>query len=150
MPSESAESERPALDTLQQLGWEVVDQQRTTWFDPRETESSAVLESRLRDAVERLNPWIDEDNLNKAVREIQQVARTSTMDENELIQELLDRHTSVEQDRGHGKKHQKIKFIDYENPRTTISWRSTSFPSRGHTRRSSRTPSRSSTASCWA
>ena len=95
MPSEYAESERPALDTLQQLGWEVVDQQRTTWHDPRETESSAVLEPRLRDAVKRLNPWINENNLNKAVREIQQVAGTSTMDENEQIHEKLVRTQSI-------------------------------------------------------
>ncbi|WP_018129195.1 type I restriction endonuclease subunit R [Haladaptatus paucihalophilus] len=114
MPKEYAESERPALDTLQQLGWEVVDQQSTTWHDPRETESSAVLEPRLRAAVERLNPWINENNLNKAVREIQQVAGTSTKAENEQIHEKLIRHTSVKQDRGHGLKHQTVKYIDYE------------------------------------
>ncbi len=116
MPDEYAESERPALDALQQLGWEVVDQQQTTWIDPRETESSAVLEPRLRDAVQRLNPWLNENNLNKAVNAIQQVAGTSTMDENEQIHEKLVRHISVEQDRGHGKQHQTVQYIDYENP----------------------------------
>ena len=116
MPDEYAESERPALDALQQLDWEVVDQQRTTWHDPRETESSAVLESRLRNAVKGLNPWLNENNLNKAVREITQVAGTSTMDENEQIHEKLVRHISVEQDRGHGKQHQTVQYIDYENP----------------------------------
>ncbi len=116
MPDEYAESERPALDALRQLGWEVVDQQRSTWIDPRETESSAVLEPRLRDAVKRLNPWLNENNLNKAVNEIQQVAGTSTMDENEQIHEKLVRHISVEQDRGHGKQHQTVEYIDYENP----------------------------------
>jgi type I restriction enzyme R subunit len=113
MPDEYAESERPALETLQQLGWEVVDQERS---DPRETESSAVLESRLRNAVERLNPWLNQNNLNKAVREITQVAGTSTMDENEQIHEKLVRHISVEQDRGHGKQHQTVQYIDFENP----------------------------------
>lgn len=117
MPDEYAESERPALDTLQQLGWEVVDQQQATWSDPRETESSAVLEPRLRAAVKRLNPWIDENNLNKAVREIQQVTGTGTMDENKKIHEKLVRHTSVKQDRGHGLKHQTVRYIDYENPK---------------------------------
>ncbi len=116
MPDEYAESERPALDALQQLGWEVVDQQRSTWFDPRETESSVVLEPRLRDAVKCLNPWLNENNLNKAVHEIQQVAGTSTMDENEQIHEKLVRHISVEQDRGYGKQHQTVQYIDYENP----------------------------------
>ena len=116
MPDEYTESERPALDTLQELGWEIADQQRTTWSDPRETESSAILEPRLRDAIERLNPWLNENNLNKAVREITQVAGTSTMDENEQIHEKLVRHISVEQDRGHGKQHQTVEFIDYKNP----------------------------------
>jgi hypothetical protein len=72
MPDEYAESERPALEALQRLGWEIVDQQQTTWSDPRESETSAVLENRLRDAVDRLNPWLNDNNLNKAVREIQQ------------------------------------------------------------------------------
>ncbi|SMO35551.1 type I restriction endonuclease subunit R [Halorubrum cibi] len=116
MSDEYAESERPALDSLQQLGWEVVDQQRSAWHDPRETESSAVLEPRLRNAVKQLNPWLNENNLNKAVREITQVAGTSTMDENEQIHENLVRHISVEQDHGHGKQHQTVQYIDYENP----------------------------------
>jgi len=116
MPDEYAESEQPALDALNTLGWEVVDQQRTTWDDPRETESSAVLEPRLRDAVKRLNPWLNENNLNKAVREVQQVRGTNTLDENEQIHEKLVRHISVEQDRGHGKQHQTVQYIDYENP----------------------------------
>jgi type I restriction enzyme R subunit len=116
MANEYAESEGPALNALQQLGWEVVDQQQTTWHDPRETEASAVLEPRLRNAVKRLNPWLNENNLNKAVREITQVAGTSTMDENEQIHERLVRHISVEQEGDHGKKHQTVQYIDYENP----------------------------------
>jgi len=116
MSNEYAESERPAIEALQRLGWDIVDQQQTTWHDPRETESSAVLESRLREAVERLNPWINENNLNKAIREITQLAGTSTMDENEQIHEKLVKHTSVEQDRGHGKQHQTVQYVDYENP----------------------------------
>ncbi|WP_248514995.1 type I restriction endonuclease subunit R [Salinarchaeum laminariae] len=116
MADEYAESERPALDALHRLGWEVVDQQESTWVDPRETESSAVLEPQLRDAVKRLNPWLNENNLNKVVREIQQVAGTSTMDENEQIHEKLVRHVSVEQEGDHGKKHRTVQYIDYENP----------------------------------
>jgi type I restriction enzyme R subunit len=117
MADEYAEAERPALDALETPGWEVTDQQRTDWHDPRETRSSAVLEPRLRAAVERLNPWINENNLDKAVREIQQVAGTSTMDENEQIHEKLVSHrTSVMQDRGHGTQNQTVKYINFENP----------------------------------
>ncbi len=116
MPNEYVDSERPTLETLKQLGWDVVDQQETVWNDPRERESSAVLVPRLRAAVKRLNPWINENNLNKAVREIQQVAGTSTMDENAQIHEKLVQHTSVKQDLGYGLKHQTVTYIDYETP----------------------------------
>jgi len=63
-----------------------------------------------------LNPWLTDNNLTQAVNEIQQVAGTNTMAENEAIHELLIRHTTVEQDRGHGKKHQTVKFLDFDEP----------------------------------
>ncbi|MEE6211177.1 type I restriction endonuclease subunit R [Salarchaeum sp. III] len=116
MPDEYADTERPALETLGTLGWEIRDQQAERWTDPRDTKSSAVLEPRLRSAVEDLNPWISENNLNQVVREIQHVTGTSAMDENEQIHEKLVQHTSVKQDRGHGLKHQTVRFIDYEHP----------------------------------
>ena len=116
MSNEYIDVEIPTLNALNTLGWQTVDQQQTTWSDPREKKSSAVLENRLRNAVRDLNDWISDDNLNKAVREIQQVVGTNTMDENEQIHEKLVRHTSVKQDRGHGTKHQTVKYIDYENP----------------------------------
>ncbi|MXR19235.1 type I restriction endonuclease subunit R [Halobacterium bonnevillei] len=131
MSNEYTEVEEPALDTLQTLGWEVVDQQRRNWEDPRETLSSAVLENRLRDAVERLNPWLSENNLNTVVREIQQVAGTSTMAENEQIHEKLVNHTSVKQDEGYGTKHQTVQYIDYENPENNDFLAVNQFPVEG-------------------
>ncbi len=116
MADEYADSERPALETLDTLGWDVIDQTLTDWTDPRERLSTAVLENRLRAAVKHLNPWLTDNNLTQAVNEIQQVAGTNTMAENEAIHELLIRHTTVEQDRGHGKKHQTVKFLDFDEP----------------------------------
>ena len=116
MADEYAQTERPALDAFDALGWEVIDQQRESWDDPREDLSNPVLESRLREAVRRLNPWLGENNLNVVVRDLQQTAGRNTMHENRLVHETLVRHTSVEQDRGHGKKHQTVQFVDYETP----------------------------------
>ncbi len=117
MSNEYAETERPALESLQTMGWEIYDQQRVDWYDPRDTKSSGVIEPRLRSGVNNLNPWLSENNLNAIVREIQQVTGTSPMDENEQIHEKLVRHTSIKQDRGHGTKHQTVKYIDFENPK---------------------------------
>ena len=114
MADEYAETERPALDAFETLGWEVIDRTQQPWEDPREKRTTAVLEPRLRDAVQRLNPWIDENNLNKVVREIQQVRGRNTMHENQQIHGKLVQHTSVEQDLGHGKKHQTVRFVAYD------------------------------------
>lgn len=116
MATEYATVERPALDHFACLGWDIIDQTEEDWDDPREKSSSAILHTRLRDAIERINPWISENNLDKAARRIQQVKGTNTMHENQQIHELLVRHTSVEQDLGHGNKHQTVKYIDHENP----------------------------------
>jgi len=131
MSDEYAETERPTLDALQTLGWEIVDQHQTDWNDPRDTQSSAVLENRLRAALDDLNPWLSENNLNAAVGEIQRVTGTNTMDENEQIHEKLVRHTSVEQDRGYGAKHQTVQYIDYENPRNNDLLAVNQFPVEG-------------------
>lgn len=116
MADEYTTTERPALEAFNALGWEVVDRNRDSWEDPRGKRSTVVLRSRLRSAVEKINPWINENNLNKVVREIQQVTGRNTIHENQLVHQKLVQHTSVEQDRGHGKKHQTVKYIDYENP----------------------------------
>jgi type I restriction enzyme R subunit len=71
MADKYAGSEHSALETLDTLGWEVVDQTQTDWTDPRERLSTTVLKSRLRAAVKRLNPWLTDNNLTQAVNEIQ-------------------------------------------------------------------------------
>ncbi|WP_324663921.1 type I restriction endonuclease subunit R [Haloarcula sediminis] len=116
MPNEYETTEQPALDAFETLRWEVVDRTQEPWDDPRTKRSDVVLEPRLRAAIDRLNPWIDENNLNKVVREIKQVTGRNTMHENQQIHQLLVQHTSIVQDEGHGKKHQTVKLIDYENP----------------------------------
>ena len=53
------------------------------------------------------------------------------MDENRKIQEKLVRHTAVEQDLGHGLKHQTVRYIDYETPREQRLLRAQPVPRRG-------------------
>lgn len=110
--------EKPALETLDKLGWTVIDINEIddiTKIDSRENLNTVILENRLRESIKKLNPWIDENNLNKAIREIKTVKATSHMHANKIIHNKLVKHISLEQNIGHGKKHQTIKIIDYEN-----------------------------------
>lgn len=108
--------EKPALKDFEKLGWEVHDDKvLESTADNRENLKEVILEDRLRDAIKRINPWINENNLNKAVRKIKHVEATNHMQANKKIHQRLVKHISLEQDRGKGKKHQTVKYIDYEN-----------------------------------
>lgn len=50
------------------------------------------------------------------VRELQQVQGRNTIHENQQIHRNLVQQTSIEQDRGPGKKHQTVTSVDFENP----------------------------------
>ncbi|OMD62994.1 DEAD/DEAH box helicase [Paenibacillus odorifer] len=81
----------------------------------RESLREVVLESRLSDAVKRINPWIDDNNLRKVVRLVTHIETSSLMEANELIHQDLVNYISIEQDLGKGKKNQTVKLIDFEN-----------------------------------
>ncbi len=110
--------EKPVLNIFDRLGWDVYDQEEEPVDVPenRSSKKRAVLEDKLKENIKRLNPWINENNLNKAAREITRVEASDCMDANEKIYEKLVQHISLEQNTGKGKKHRTVKFIDWENP----------------------------------
>ncbi len=82
----------------------------------RQTLRDVVLQQRLRDAIQRINPWIDENNLHRVVRDVAHVEAASLMEANEAIHEDIVQYISVEQDLGRGKKNQTVRLIDFETP----------------------------------
>nr|WP_204612839.1 type I restriction endonuclease subunit R [Defluviitalea raffinosedens] len=86
----------------------------------RETFTEVILGNRLKKALRRLNPWMDEDNLNKSVRYLSRPENlgTSLLEINEkLYDAIVDLKFTVDQDiYGNGqKKPQTVYFIDWEN-----------------------------------
>jgi type I restriction enzyme R subunit len=115
------QSEKPALDLFDTLGYKVYDQLKKdfTELPARESEHQVILIEELKTALKRINPWINENNLNKAVNEVRpaRLKANSLMAANEIIYDRLINHISLEQDLGHGKKNQTVKYIDYDNPK---------------------------------
>ncbi|MBD3204465.1 HsdR family type I site-specific deoxyribonuclease [Candidatus Woesearchaeota archaeon] len=112
------ESEKPALDTLSKLGWDVYDikDQSKKRPDYRESYKEFLLIDELKSSIKRLNPWIKDNNIDKAVRHLRQLA-DKTLDANQKFHKVLvDYHYTVLQDLGSGKKNQTVKFIDWKNP----------------------------------
>jgi type I restriction enzyme, R subunit len=82
----------------------------------RETLGEVVLKGRLIEAIQKLNPWVSENNLNKIVRSITHIQTTSLMEANQSFNENLINMISIQQDLGKGKKNQTVKLIDFERP----------------------------------
>lgn len=82
----------------------------------RSSTHQVILEERLTNSLLRLNPWLDETNLNKVKRNIMVIEATSLMEANSFFHNLLTNYTSIQQDLGKGKKNQTVKLIDFANP----------------------------------
>jgi type I restriction enzyme R subunit len=107
-------SEEPAIKQLQKLSYKYVDPSELDL--ERESRANVVLEDRLKIAIQRLNPWIDENNLKKAIRRTATVVAASTIEANERTHRDLVHYFSLEQDRGSGRKGQTVRLIDFDNP----------------------------------
>lgn len=109
--------ELPALEQLQQLGWQYIHGSKLSpdSSDERGYYRDVILDKRLTAAVQRINPWISDENLRKVVREITHPHYATLMEANLGLWQTLVQYQSVEQDLGKGRKGQTVKIIDFEN-----------------------------------
>ena len=107
-------AEEPADAVLRDLGYTFVpadelDGERESLADP-------VVTGRLEAALRRLNPWINDDNVKKAIRHITHTAATGLIEANEQVHTALVHNVSLEQDLGKGTRGQTVRFIDFDDP----------------------------------
>jgi len=109
--------EAPALEQLKGLGWSHLD--GTTLVPEKSNHRSSlkdvVLTPNLEQAIQRINPWISEDNLRKVVREVTLIQTSTLMESNKWFWERLTQYFSVDQDLGSGRRGQTLKLIDFDN-----------------------------------
>lgn len=110
--------EAPALEQLKGLGWSHID---GTTLAPEKTNlrssfKDVVLTPNLEQAIQRINPWISEDNLRKVVREVTLIQTSTLMEANQWFWERLTQYFSVDQDLGSGRRGQTLKLIDFDQP----------------------------------
>ena len=75
-----------------------------------------ILSGRLAAALKRLNPWLSESNVAKAVKAVTQVPAASLAEANEALYTSLTYGIALEQDRGDGRKSHTLGFLDFEKP----------------------------------
>jgi type I restriction enzyme R subunit len=107
-------SENPAVELLEALGYTYVPPE--TLDAERDSLKETILTKRLGKALKKLNPWLSDDNVHKAVRAVTTVQAASLLDASEKVHTALTYGLSLEQDRGSGKKGQTVRFFDFETP----------------------------------
>ena len=110
--------ELPALEQLQSLGWSYVEGAKLSpdESDERSSLKDAVLEKRLTTSLKRINPWINDENLRKVIRELTKTLYSNLVEANQSIWTQINQCISVMQDLGKGNKGQTVHIIDFEHP----------------------------------
>jgi type I restriction enzyme R subunit len=107
-------SELPAIQLLQQMGYQ---HYCANDADERGSIADIVLPARLKAAIRRINPWINDHNLQKAYDAITSVTGSSLMEINEKAWQLLKgAELSYKQVINGVEDFHPISFIDYANP----------------------------------
>ncbi len=107
-------AENPAVELLESLDY--------TYLPPealegeRKSFKEIILTVRLAKALKRLNPWLSETNVAKAVKTVTQVAAASLAEANEKVYTSLTYGIALEQDRGDGRKSHTVRFFDFDQP----------------------------------
>ena len=103
-----------AVRLLQDLGYRYVEPQELD--QGRESLRDAILVDRLKQAIRRLNPWITDDNIYRAIRSLAHVQASGLLEANQAIHTAIAFGSTVEQDRGQGRKSHTIRYIDFDAP----------------------------------
>ncbi len=106
-------SELPAIELFQKMGYQYFDASK---HDERSDITEVLLKDRLLASIVKLNPWINENNLNKAFTAITSVNGASLIEINQKIWELIRGGTfTVKQTINGVEDFHSVHFIDYIN-----------------------------------
>ncbi len=117
--------EKPFLEKLRQLGWQVIDQGIGVPHDPakslRENFKQVMLPGEFRKAIKKINvtadgkEWLNEKQLDEILFEIQNFTGKSLHEANKEIHRLLLKGTSVAVNEITGEQSPSVRLVDYKN-----------------------------------
>ena len=110
--------EKPFLDQLHGLGWEIIDcdskQHPGDTF--RETFTEVVMLPVLREQLKVINPWLEDDQVEEVIKQlIANFPSTGAVQNNRHVLQLLLENTSVSENRKTGEKNPTVRFVDFKH-----------------------------------
>lgn len=114
--------EDPLLDQLEGMGWEVLrlkspsDGVQYPEDSGRDNFSQVILKPRLVEALQRINPWLEDDQAEEVIRTLQTYPSTNLLENNQAVLNLLLGNTSVSENRKTGQVSPTVRYIDFAHP----------------------------------
>jgi type I restriction enzyme R subunit len=110
--------EKPFLDQLAGLGWEIIDldskQHPGDTF--RATFTEVVMPPVLREQLKVINPWLEDDQVEEVVKQLTaSFPGTGLLENNRYVLNLLLENTSISENRKTNEKSPTVRFIDFKH-----------------------------------
>lgn len=110
--------EKPLLEQLAGLGWEIIDldAKQHPGDSHRASFTEVVMLPVLRERLMAINPWLEEDQVDEVVKQLTaNFPGTNLLQNNRHVFNLLLENTSVSENRTTGEKSPSVRFIDFRN-----------------------------------
>lgn len=111
--------EKPLLEQLEGLGWDVLD-----WTDKkqlpcdtgRDSFTDVILSQVLRRQLKVINPWLDDDQVEEVVKQLTaSFPSNSLIENNKHLLRLMLENTSVSENRQTGENSPTVRFVDFNS-----------------------------------
>ena len=110
--------EKPFLDQLAGLGWEILDldNRQLPTDSHRENFTEVVMLPVLRERLRVINPWLENDQIDEVVKQLTaSFSGTGLLENNRYVFNLLLENTSVSRNRQTGENSPTVHFVDFKN-----------------------------------
>ena len=105
-------SELPAIELFKKLGFNYFD---GSIADTRESINEVILEDRLRQSLLKINPWLQDNSLEKVVRKLKNIQASTLIEANQIVFDFITKKDSITEKPTPEAKPQPVFIIDYEN-----------------------------------
>ncbi|WP_405332993.1 type I restriction endonuclease subunit R [Fibrobacter sp.] len=109
--------EKPLLDQLETLGWEVIrlEMQQEPSQSFRSSFDEVILYPKLKEALRRINPFLTPDQIGEVCRTIDSFEGDKLIVNNEQVTELLLNGTTVARNEQTGEQNPLVNYIDFDD-----------------------------------
>lgn len=108
------------LESIPVLNWNVIRLEMGPGQTPQETQredfTQVIMRKDLEEALKRINPWMDEQNIFDAIKDLTSFESDNLFKNNQLALELLIKGTKVQRQTSEGLRYEPVYYISFDEP----------------------------------